>query len=216
MSEWAWSGSSASGSVPVQTISSTIAALDFVGLDPDLYSLSLPANTTISSYIRTLLDAPSSATARSTLEISSAVQPVEYIYPTNTNISSAVLGNTNVFNNYGQAATNIIYKLPTAAAALRGYFVIGTTRAGNFLYISAQNSDLIILDGVSGSDGGSIYTEPTQGAVLLLMSLQTGLAAWDWIAFTIAGTWTASPYIYVRVTSTGDRRVTSTGDVRVI
>jgi len=79
------------GSIPVSSFAETLldetSAEDFltaIGLDADLLSLSLPADTTISAFMKTVLDDGDQATAQATLGIQSVPTGGLLYWPTET------------------------------------------------------------------------------------------------------------------------------------
>lgn len=141
--------------------------------------------------------------------------PREYIKPTSDWLAPDDFV-TALFNNYGQAAADVVYFLPQAAADMRADIICGTAQAGNTLTVLAYSTDTIYLDGVAGSAGGTVYITPTVGAKISLASFKVGASLWAWAAITGSGIWTAGTLDLFRATTTGDSRVTTTGDARVI
>ena len=105
-------------------------------------------------------------------------------------LSAANVSGT-VITNYGQAASDVALALPTAASGYSFVGVVGTTQAGNTWKFTADTSDKIYLDGVAGTDNQSVIVTPAVGNFITLFTFQTGAGAYDWIAVTGNGTWTA-------------------------
>ena len=215
MSTWKqdWESEAKSGN-----LANDLAGLELIGLDEDLDTLNIPADTTISAFMKTLLDDTDASSARSTLEVlgsSGGTSYTEFIRPTSYTVPIAELGG-HILNNYGQADISINYWLPVATEALRFDVVIGTARAGRTISIIAASSNKIYLDGVAGVDGECVQVTPAVGYMISFISVKTGVGAWDWIAITRAGVWTATSVDITRITSTGDTRVTSDANTRVI
>jgi hypothetical protein len=94
-----------------------------------------------------------------------------------------------VISNYGQSAENT-QTLPAAAEGLNFIAVIGTAGAGAF-HLKAGAGDKIYLDGTALDDGDKAsLTTPAVGNAIAFMTFQTGASAYDWMAQSIAGTWT--------------------------
>jgi hypothetical protein len=105
-------------------------------------------------------------------------------------LSAANVSNT-VISNYGQAASNVALTLPAAAAGYSFIAVVGTAQSGNTWKITADTNDKIYLDGTAGTDNQSVIVTPAVGNFITFISFQTGSSAYDWIAVTGNGTWTA-------------------------
>jgi hypothetical protein len=184
-----------------------------IGSDVQAYNANLAwLATNLTPFAMTLLDDDDLSEALTTLSIGASR---EIIQPTTDWVVPDDLIDT-ITNNYGQAAVDIQYWLPEASAGMQMKVVIGTTQAGNKLYIVPKSPDIIYLDGSAGSVGQVIETAPTKGTSLSIVSFKTGVASWSWLCITDVGTWAIANIAFNRITSTGDRRVTSTGDVRVI
>jgi hypothetical protein len=95
-------------------------------------------------------------------------------------------------SNYGQGAENNLQGLPTAAKGMSFAAVCGTAQAAHYFRFQAAANDKFYLDGVAGSDNGSVsIAVPVVGATIYFFTFQTGATAWDWYASTIAGNWVA-------------------------
>jgi hypothetical protein len=95
-------------------------------------------------------------------------------------------------SNYGQGAENNLQGLPTAAEGMSFAAVCGTAQAAHYFRFQAAANDKFYLDGVAGSDNGSVsIAAPVVGATIYFFTFQTGATAWDWYASTIAGNWVA-------------------------
>ncbi len=95
-------------------------------------------------------------------------------------------------SNYGQGAANNLQGLPTAAKGMSFAAVCGTAQAAHYFRFQAAANDKFYLDGVAGSDNGSVsIAVPVVGATIYFFTFQTGATTWDWYASTIAGNWVA-------------------------
>ena len=95
-----------------------------------------------------------------------------------------------IINNLGQTA-DCIAGLPAAAAGYSITFLLVTTVA-KYYHIDAAAGDLIILDGVAGSDSGYVgVVSAAYGNEIQLHTVQTAAGAYDWVALTVAGPWVA-------------------------
>lgn len=113
----------------------------------------------------------------------------ETIKSASGSLSIAEISGT-IINNYGQSA-DMILTLPTAEEGLSCIVVCGTTIA-NYIRITTDSSDLIILDGESGADGEYIQIESASlGSAISLMTFKSGESSWEWLAITVSGTWIA-------------------------
>ena len=212
MANWVFElGESTRGLLSLTDISSST-----LGLDADLATFSLPANVTISDFIKALLDDATASDARVTLGVTAGNTPLEFIEPATCNISSIELeGNT--INNYGQT-DNAIYWLPQAASGMKASIVCGSAVVGKTLYIIPTTAtEKVYLNGSEGVAGEGFACTPVCGNKIVFETFKTAVGSWDWLAVTHVGTWAATSGFVnsTRVTSTGDRRVTSTGDVRI-
>jgi len=98
-----------------------------------------------------------------------------------------------LINNFGQDAANadITITLPVIAAGYNFTVVLGDTQA-NFFRIDPNGSDSIYLDGVTTGDGKYVQiASAVKGACIQFFAFQTAAAAWDWLALTVSGAWTA-------------------------
>jgi hypothetical protein len=213
--EWVFAVDSGSTKTNIVNIANASYTYDLLSLDPDVTSLSLPANVWITPFSKTLLAATTASEARTTLDVLGSVPKIdEYIRATSYVIPTGELKD-HIINNYGQADASIIYKLPTAEEALKVIVICGTARAGKSLIIASGSTDKIYLDGVAGSDLGAIETTPAIGSSILITSFKVDTLSWDWFVKVLTGTWTALTHVD-RITSTGDKRITSAIDQRVI
>ena len=92
---------------------------------------------------------------------------------------------------YNSSSVNVTVTLPTAAAGMNFIAVVGTAQAANTWKIKAGTNDKIYFDGVAGTDNQSVYCTPAVGNYITFATFRTGASAWDWIARTGYGTWTA-------------------------
>jgi hypothetical protein len=187
-----------------------------LGLDADLASFSLPANVTISDFIKALLDDASASDARVTLGVSAGNMPIEYIEPTTCTLSALELEG-NIVNNYGQT-DHAIYWLPVASAGQKVDIVCGSAVAGKYLYIvPVTNTEKVYLNGTEGDAGEGIACVPVCGNRLEIISFKTSSSTWDWLVVTEVGTWlpTTGFVNSYRYTTDGNKRVVSTGENRI-
>lgn len=106
------------------------------------------------------------------------------------NLTSANVSST-VITNYGQTTATQTLTLPAAAAGMNFIAVVGTTQASYYWKIKAASVDKIYLDGVAGTDNQCAQVTPAIGNFITFATFKTGAAAWDWLATTGNGTWTA-------------------------
>lgn len=123
-------------------------------------------------------------------ELLSLLPPVTVDGSVSGALSVADVTNT-LITNYGQGAADVALTLPTAAAGMSFVAVVGTVQAGNTWKFTADTNDKIYLDGTGGTDNQSAIVTPAVGDCITLFTFQTGEGAYDWIAKTVSGTWTA-------------------------
>lgn len=194
---------------------SMLASTATLGLDEDLNTFSLPANTTISSYIQTLLDDTTEALAQSTLGVTAGNSPNEYIRPSSYTVPSNELEG-HIINNYGQT-DDAVYWLPTATQNMEAYIVCGSAPGGKTLAIKADTNDKFYFSGGgSSSDGDIVYKSPSIGDCLHIFSFKTGSSTWDWLVIPLIGSWSYGAADTTRITTNGDTRITSGSDTRII
>jgi len=212
MANWLFElGESTRGLLSLMDINSST-----LGLDADLATFSLPANVTVSDFIKALLDDATASDARVTLGVSAGNMPLEYIEPTTCTLSALELEG-NIVNNYGQT-DHAIYWLPVASAGQKVDIVCGSAVVGKNLYIvPVTATEKVYLNGTEGTAGEGVACTPVCGNRLEIISFKTAANAWDWLAVTEVGTWlpTTGFVNSYRYTTDGNRRITSTSDVRI-
>jgi hypothetical protein len=212
MANWMFEiGDSARGLLSLTDISTNT-----LGLDADLNTFSLPANVTISDFIKALLDDATANDARVTLGVTAGNIPIEFIEPITCSLSALELEG-NIVNNYGQT-DNAIYWLPVAASGNKVDIVCGSSVPLKYLYIvPITSTEKVYLDGVEGTAGEGVACVPVCGNRIEIVAFKTSAGAWDWLVVTEVGTWlpTVGFVNSYRYTTDGNKRVTSTGDVRI-
>jgi len=124
------------------------------------------------------------------LEVGGAVSAglSEVTQPATDTLTAQEVRNT-IISNQGQSAENT-QTLPAAAAGLNALFVIATAGAGAF-HVKAGASDKIYFDGTALDDADKVScATPAVGDMLSLVTFKSGASTYDWIAQTVAGTWT--------------------------
>ncbi len=212
MANWTFElGESTRGLLSLMDINSST-----LGLDADLATFSLPANVTISDFIKALLDDATASDARVTLGVSAGNTPLEYIEPATCTLTALELEG-NIVNNYGQT-DNAIYWLPVASGGQKVDIVCGSAVVGKNLYIvPVTATEKVYLNGTEGDAGEGIACTPVCGNRLEIISFKTAANAWDWLVVTEVGTWlpTTGFVNSYRYTTDGNRRIVSTGEIRI-
>lgn len=114
----------------------------------------------------------------------------EIVKASATNTLSAAEMKGQQINNYGQADDALV-ELAAAAEGLNFDVILGTTVA-KYYRLDPAAGDLIILDGVAGTDGKYIgIASAVAGAAVTCRAIQTGAAAYDWACYTVSGAWVA-------------------------
>ncbi|HOR98921.1 MAG TPA: hypothetical protein PLZ74_11175 [Kiritimatiellia bacterium] len=113
----------------------------------------------------------------------------EYVEAASDTLSALQVSGGQI-NNYGQADDTTII-LPACAAGYNFDVILGTTVA-KYYRLDPAAGDLIILDGVAGTDGKYIgIASAVAGAAVTCRAIQTGASAYDWACYTVSGAWVA-------------------------
>ena len=92
--------------------------------------------------------------------------------------------------NYGQV-NDLVISLPAAAKGMNFSVILGTTVA-KYFRLDPVAGDSIYLDGVTTGDGKYVgVASATISNAIQFVAVKTGIATYDWVAYSISGAWTA-------------------------